>query len=530
MEYQKVGATSWTQASEGGTPVTVGTYVVRYKASDIEDNKCFASASTSQIEIGCDYVALDDNTAVTIKKGEDAIGDTAPVVDDVLTVSCGASDLIYEWFVGEESKGVAAASNTSYTVLAEDAGKAIMVKAYQIKQENGQDYAENGRPMKSATTPAVVKKTAAELTADEAKTNSVINYIAETVTPLDGYQVSSSNTEYQAVDSITDILDEQETPTIYVRRAETDDTAAGEWVAVTLSTRPAAPNNLGSTDAATGSSADGTITGVDDTMEYSADGTSWTVVEFIPIKGLNPGTYSVRVKATDHAPHGIAATVTVGCKEIILAENQKPTPKTGLTFTGAEQVLLNKPAEALPSGAVEIRYALGKDATTEPTSDWEISIPAKINAETYYVWYKAIGDGNHNDTNPACLTVSISKAAVTVKAMDQRIYVGGTVPVLTAPVLDTHYTIAGLMGKDTLTTAPTLAYQKNGVAATPDNTVAGTYDIVPSGASTGDNYTISYESGTLTIGDKAQQTITAEDVTATFGDADKSIIAKETLI
>ena len=119
----------------------------------------------------------------------------------------------------------------------------------------------------------------------------------------------------------------------------------------------------------------------------------------------------------------------------------------------------------------------------------------------------------------------ISKATVTVTAKDQSIMVGGTVPDLSSPVLDTHYSVSGLVGEDTLTTAPALAYQKDGSAATPDNTTAGTYDIVPSGASAGDNYNISYTNGTLTITDKNTQTITAENVTATYGDTDKKVSA-----
>ena len=122
-------------------------------------------------------------------------------------------------------------------------------------------------------------------------------------------------------------------------------------------------------------------------------------------------------------------------------------------------------------------------------------------------------------------TASISKAAMTVTAVNQSIYVGGTVPTLSGA---DFYIVTGLLGTDTLTTAPTLAYQKDGSAATPDNTAAGTYDIVASGASAGDNYAIRYTKGTLTISDKGTQTITADDVTATYGDTDKSVSASVT--
>ena len=141
-----------------------------------------------------------------------------------------------------------------------------------------------------------------------------------------------------------------------------------------------------------------------------------------------------------------------------------------------------------------------------------------------YVIVKAAATDDYAETTKE-VAVTISKAEATVTAKNQSIMVGGTVPDLSSPVLDTHYSVTGLVGTDTLTTAPTLAYQKDGSAATPVNTAVGTYDIVPSGASAGDNYNISYTKGTLTISDKAAQTITAADVTATYGDTGKSVNA-----
>ena len=36
------------------------------------------------------------------------------------------------------------------------------------------------------------------------------------------------------------------------------------------------------------------------------------------------------------------------------------------------------------------------------------SIPTATDAGTYYVWYKVVGDENHNDTNPVCVISRIS--------------------------------------------------------------------------------------------------------------------------
>ena len=120
----------------------------------------------------------------------------------------------------------------------------------------------------------------------------------------------------------------------------------------------------------------------------------------------------------------------------------------------------------------------------------------------------------------ASYALTVNKKAVTVKAEDQSIYVGDTIPDLTEPVPDTHYTITGLVGQDGLINVPTLSYQKNGSNAEPDSNKTGTYDIVPSGADAGDNYTIRYESGKLTIANKAPD-VNKLTVTKTSG-ADKT--------
>ena len=82
-----------------------------------------------------------------------------------------------------------------------------------------------------------------------------------------------------------------------------------------------------------------------------------------------------------------------------------PTAKT-LTYNGSAQ-------ELVTAGEAEggtMMYALGKDATTIPTSGWDTAIPTATGAGTYYVWYKVLGDSSHNDTAPVMLTVKIKKS------------------------------------------------------------------------------------------------------------------------
>ena len=179
---------------------------------------------------------------------------------------------------------------------------------------------------------------------------------------------------------------------------------------------------------------------------------------------------------------------------------------------------------ATGGGAISYTVKDGSGDYIDVASDGKLTIKKVPASGKAYVIVKAAATDDYAETTKE-VTVTISKAEATVTAKDQSIMVGSTVPDLSAPVRDTHYTVTGLVGTDMLTTAPTLAYQKDGSTVTPDASTVGTYDIVASGASAGDNYNISYTKGTLTISDKAAQTITAADVTATYGDTNAKVSA-----
>lgn len=169
----------------------------------------------------------------------------------------------------------------------------------------------------------------------------------------------------------------------------------------------------------------------------------------------------------------------------------------------------------------------GSEISGATDATYSIPLNEAVSSTKYYYYCKvqATKGGVNLRSFSNIAEVSINKATVTITAKDQSIYVGGTVPTLEGA---DFYTVTGLLGDDTLTTAPTLVYQKEGTAVTPDNTTAGTYDIVPSGASAGNNYNINYVNGTLTINNKQTQTITAFDVIAIYGDTDKSVSATVT--
>ena len=78
-------------------------------------------------------------------------------------------------------------------------------------------------------------------------------------------------------------------------------------------TQAAIPVGIGKTDCTTAAQNDGTITGVDSTMEYRLSSASeWTSISGNTVSGLANGTYEVRVKANGTVLASEVATVTIG--------------------------------------------------------------------------------------------------------------------------------------------------------------------------------------------------------------------------
>ncbi|MBQ9302859.1 chitobiase/beta-hexosaminidase C-terminal domain-containing protein [Butyrivibrio sp.] len=89
--------------------------------------------------------------------------------------------------------------------------------------------------------------------------------------------------------------------------------------APTAKTKPAAPTTAAAVDCTTAANNDGKLTGVTTAMEYKkSDATDWIVGTGSDITGLVPGTYYVRLKATD-------TTTASDNQELTIAEYTAPT-------------------------------------------------------------------------------------------------------------------------------------------------------------------------------------------------------------
>ena len=184
-----------------------------------------------------------------------------------------------------------------------------------------------------------------------------------------------------------------------------------------------------------------------------------------------------------------AIAVSITLKEDSTVTNA-PNGIAGLIYNGNDQTLIT----AGTADGGELQYKLNDGAYSK-------DLPTAQNAGDYTVYYKVVGDDEHEDSVEQSLTVTIQKATVTITAKDKSAYVGSQVPVLpTTPVENTDYTVVGLLGGDTLTVLPTLKYvDAGGNEVTPDMTKVNDVTISISGAAASANYEIHFVDGKLVI-------------------------------
>lgn len=94
-------------------------------------------------------------------------------------------------------------------------------------------------------------------------------------------------------------------------------------------------------------------------------------------------------------------------------------------------------------------------------------------------------------SNSVEIPVTIEKRTLTVTAVDQSAFIGGTVPTPT-------YTVSGFVFGDSWVTEPTIAY-----GSAVNMTKVGEYAIVLTGGDAGDNYTVQLVNGKLSVVNKS---------------------------
>ena len=122
---------------------------------------------------------------------------------------------------------------------------------------------------------------------------------------------------------------------------------------------------------------------------------------------LSAGNHTFRFLATCDGYEKMSKDIVVTVQKADIGSNRitPPTAQENLTYTGQEQALIT--AGSVTSGGI-MQYSLTENGT------YSQDIPAGTDAGTYTVWYRVIGDANHNDTAPASVAVRIGKKPLTI--------------------------------------------------------------------------------------------------------------------
>ena len=158
-------------------------------------------------------------------------------------------------------------------------------------------------------------------------------------------------------------------------------------------------------------------------------------------QNLSAGRHTFRFSATCDGYEKMSQDIAVTVQKANIRSITPPVAQENLTYTGQEQALIIAGSVA---NYGTMQYSLTENGT------YSQNIPVGTDAGTYTVWYRVIGDANHNDTAPASVAVSIGKKPLTINGVtaESKTYDGTTnagIPSVTFDGVtltrDTDYTV-----------------------------------------------------------------------------------------
>ncbi len=136
------------------------------------------------------------------------------------------------------------------------------------------------------------------------------------------------------------------------------------------------------------------------------DATTKYQFDFSALK-LSAGKHIFRFSATCNGYEKMSQDIVVTVQKADIRSGliTPPTARENLTYTGQAQALIT--AGSVTSGGT-MQYSLTENGTYSPV------IPVGTDAGAYTVWYRVIGDENHNDTTPASVAIRIEQKPLTI--------------------------------------------------------------------------------------------------------------------
>lgn len=202
---------------------------------------------------------------------------------------------------------------------------------------------------------------------------------------------------------------------IQVRKGDDD----VQTIDVTQAARPA---GIGKTDCTTAAQNDGTITGVDSTMEYRLSTASeWTPISGNTVTGLENGTYFVRVKASGTVLASAAAKVSIREYVIYLpipsnnyvpilaqAQNGAFTVSPGAPLEGSKVTISPKPDEGFELAHISAVDGSGAEVRLLRDDDGSYYFIQPDSRVTITVTFRAVSDVSDCPGDASCLLARFS--------------------------------------------------------------------------------------------------------------------------
>ncbi len=396
ITYEKDGV------AYNGTPTEVGTYTAYVTAGESSENCATATVS---------FTITKATPTITTNPSASDITYGQKLKDSRLTDGIGSVGGSFGWMSPETTPAVSDSDNTAYEVVFTPTDTSnyntvnLNVKVHVNKADN----------------PASVANSAAVTVG-----GNTIN-LADCVT-MNGatgdvnYEISGDGKGCALSESVLTSGNIVGSVTVNVTVSEDANHNALDTkvINVTISdkgTQSISAENVTATYGDTDKSVNATVT----TPETDGGAISYAVKpgseEYIDV---DASTGALTIKKTGTAIVVVTAEKTAtyaqATKEVTViinkaespSENPAPTPKEDLTDNGHPQELINP--VTVTGGTIE--YVIGTDDSTPPTSGWGPTIPTAAAPGTYYVWYKVVGDENHQDSVPKCIIVTIAEAPV----------------------------------------------------------------------------------------------------------------------
>ena len=214
---------------------------------------------------------------------------------------------------------------------------------------------------------------------------------------------------------------------------------------------------------------------------YSPDGQAWS--ENIPT-GTNAGNYTVWYKVEPDAnynaygPARVAATVTKAPSTVT-----KAPQATNPTYDGKSKALVT--AGAAAGGTMQ--YSLdGRSFST--------NIPSGTDAKAYDVWYRVVGDANHQGVTTQKVTSTIRKVPNPIAARAKTASQSATYNPASATSLAANVAVSGARGKVSFSNVSSNSTAKRfavngstGAVTVPKGSPTGTFAVVVRATAAGDS-------------------------------------------